>query len=188
MVTPDTYRKTSVVENGEKGLLLSNEEALTRAHGAVESYPQGNVVHKAIQTNLVDVICRGMCRISLKLRFLSFFLVFYLNFWRPSGNGTDKILYGRTAEELAPAASRPRLQRQRSLKMFHGGGSNKRLSWSEYRSGSGGGSLKLSQSKAKKLLEECAHVSDWDEATTIMSTNDEIVPVKNHKGLFLFSQ
>nr|SVE73151.1 EOG090X0BW7 [Ceriodaphnia reticulata] len=157
VVTPDTYRKTSVVENAEKGLLLSNEEALTRAHGAVESYPQGNVVHKAIQTNLVDVICRG--------------------------NGTDKILYGRTAEELAPVASRPRLQRQRSLKMFHGGGSNKRLSWSEYRSGSGGGSLKLSQAKAKKLLEECAHVSDWDEATTILSSNDETnnVPIKNHK-------
>ena len=60
VVTPETYRKTSVVENAEKGLLLSNEEALTRAHGAVESYPQGNVVHKAIQTNLVDVICRGL--------------------------------------------------------------------------------------------------------------------------------
>lgn len=59
VVTPDTYRKTAVVENGEKGLLLTSEEALTRAHGTVESYPQGNVVHKAIQTNLVDVICRG---------------------------------------------------------------------------------------------------------------------------------
>ena len=59
VVTPDTYRKTSVVENVEKGLLLSNEEALTLAHGTVESYPQGNVIHKAIQTNLVDVICRG---------------------------------------------------------------------------------------------------------------------------------
>lgn len=62
MVTPDTYRKTSVVENAEKGqlLLMSDQEALTRAHGAVESFPQGNVVHKAIQTNLVDVICRGI--------------------------------------------------------------------------------------------------------------------------------
>lgn len=61
VVTPDTYRKTSVVENAEKGqlLLMSDQEALTRAHGAVESFPQGNVVHKAIQTNLVDVICRG---------------------------------------------------------------------------------------------------------------------------------
>lgn len=63
-MTPDTYRKTAVVENNEKALLLSNEEALTRAHGTVESYPQGNVVHKAIQTNLVDVICRGMCALS----------------------------------------------------------------------------------------------------------------------------
>ena len=59
-MTPDTYRKTAVVENSEnKGLLLSDEEALTRAHGTVESYPHGNVVHKAVQTNLVDVICRG---------------------------------------------------------------------------------------------------------------------------------
>ena len=67
MVTPDTYRKTSVVENAEKGqlLLMSNEEALTRAHGAVESFPQGNIVHKAIQTNLVDVICRGPSSFSL---------------------------------------------------------------------------------------------------------------------------
>lgn len=67
MVTPDTYRKTSVVENAEKGqlLLMSNEEALTRAHGAVESFPQGNIVHKAIQTNLVDVICRGPSSSSL---------------------------------------------------------------------------------------------------------------------------
>ena len=97
-----------------------------------------------------------------------------------AGNGTDKILYGRTADEIVPAASRPRLQRQRSLKMFHVGGSNKRLSWSEYRSGSGGGSLKLSQAKAKKLLEECAHVSDWDEATILTTADD--VPVKNHKG------
>lgn len=64
--------------------------------------------------------------------------------------------------------------------MFHVGGSNKRLSWSEYRSGSGGGSLKLSQAKAKKLLEECAHVSDWDEATILTTADD--VPVKNHKG------
>ena len=70
-MTPDTYRKTSVVENGEKGLLLSNEEALALAHGTVESYPQGNVIHKAIQTNLVDVICRG--------RFFCFFVsVFFL--------------------------------------------------------------------------------------------------------------
>ena len=61
VVTPDTYRKTNVVENGEaeRGLLLSNEEALALAHGTVESYPAGNVIHKAIQTNLVDVICRG---------------------------------------------------------------------------------------------------------------------------------
>ena len=60
VVTPETYCKTSVVENGEKGLLLlSNEEALARAHGIVESYPHGSVVHKAVQTNLVDVICRG---------------------------------------------------------------------------------------------------------------------------------
>ncbi len=59
VVTPDTYRKTSVVENAEKSLLLSNEEALARAHGTVETYPHGNVVDKAIQTNLVDVICRG---------------------------------------------------------------------------------------------------------------------------------
>nr|SVE76603.1 EOG090X0BW7 [Daphnia longispina] len=159
VVTPDTYRKTSVVENAEKGqlLLMSNEEALTRAHGAVESFPQGNIVHKAIQTNLVDVICRG--------------------------NGTDKILYGRTADELL-VPNRPRLQRQRSLKMFHGVGTSKRLSWSEYKlSGitGGGGSLKLSQAKAKKLMDECAmsHVSDWDETTTVMSSDE--TPIKTHK-------
>nr|SVE83861.1 EOG090X0BW7 [Daphnia pulex] len=162
VVTPDTYRKTSVVENAEKGqlLLMSDQEALTRAHGAVESFPQGNVVHKAIQTNLVDVICRG--------------------------NGTDKILYGRTADELLVPNNRPRLQRQRSLKMFHGVGTNKRLSWSEYRlSGiTGGGSLKLSQAKAKKLMDECAmsHVSDWDEATTVMSSDEtNNTPIKTHK-------
>jgi hypothetical protein len=73
VVTPDTYRKTSVVENAEKGqlLLMSDQEALTRAHGAVESFPQGNVVHKAIQTNLVDVICRGIST------FFLFFLFFF---------------------------------------------------------------------------------------------------------------
>lgn len=161
VVTPDTYRKTSVVENAEKGqlLLMSNEEALTRAHGVVESFPQGNVVHKAIQTNLVDVICRG--------------------------NGADKILYGRTSDELLAPANKPRLQRQRSLKMFHGVGTSKRLSWSEYRlSGiTSGGSLKLSQAKAKKLMDECAmsHVSDWDEATTVLSNDETNAPIKTHK-------
>lgn len=98
-----------------------------------------------------------------------------------AGNGTDKILYGRTADEIVPA-SRPRLQRQRSLRMFHGGGSNKRLSWSEYRSGSGGGSLKLSQAKAKKLMDECVHLSDWDEAT-VLSNDESFSPIKAHKGI-----
>jgi|LakMenEpi03Aug12_release.lakeMendotaPanAssembly.Ray.scaffolds.fasta_scaffold1664279_2 hypothetical protein len=73
--------------------------------------------------------------------------------------------------------------------MFHGVGTNKRLSWSEYRlSGiTGGGSLKLSQAKAKKLMDECAmsHVSDWDEATTVMSSDEtNNTPIKTHKGQF----
>lgn len=74
-MTPDTYRKTNVVENGEaeRGLLLSNEEALALAHGTVESYPAGNVVHKAIQTNLVDVICRGNLNIPLNDNLIQLF-------------------------------------------------------------------------------------------------------------------
>ena len=139
MVTPETYWKTSVVENEDKGcLLLTNEEALARAHGIVESYPHGNVVDKAIQTNLVDVICRG--------------------------NGSDKVLYGRTADEMAP---QPTSQRQRSLRMFHVS-SSRRMSWSELKGNSAtasGGSLKLSQAKAKKLMDDCAgadlHVAHW---------------------------
>nr|SVE93218.1 EOG090X0BW7 [Moina brachiata] len=158
VVTPDTYRKTAVVENGEKGLLLTSEEALARAHGTVESYPQGNVVHKAIQTNLVDVICRG--------------------------NGTEKVLYGRSADELealgastaSSASRRPRLQRQRSLRMFHGAGS-KRLSWSEYRSGSG--SLRLSASRAKKLMDEAASGVEWADDAGVADLTDH--SVKTHK-------
>ena len=38
---------------------MSDEEALALAHGATEVYPAGYVTHRAIQTNLVDVICRG---------------------------------------------------------------------------------------------------------------------------------
>lgn len=70
--------------------------------------------------------------------------------------------------------------------MFHGVGTSKRLSWSEYRlSGiTSGGSLKLSQAKAKKLMDECAmsHVSDWDEATTVLSNDETNAPIKTHKG------
>jgi hypothetical protein len=73
--------------------------------------------------------------------------------------------------------------------MFHGVGTSKRLSWSEYKlSGitGGGGSLKLSQAKAKKLMDECAmsHVSDWDETTTVMSSDE--TPIKTHKGTISF--
>jgi len=101
------------------------------------------------------------------------------------GNGTEKVLYGRTVDEIVPAV-RPRLQRQRSLRMFHGGssigsstgsGSGRRLSWSEYRSG--GGSLKLSQAKAKKLMDECStHFTDWEDAY-----DETELPIKAHKGL-----
>ena len=97
------------------------------------------------------------------------------------GNGTEKVLYGRTVDEIVPTV-RPRLQRQRSLRMFHGGsstgnGSGRRLSWSEYRSG--GGSLKLSQAKAKKLMDECStHFTDWEDAY-----DETELPIKAHKGL-----
>jgi len=154
VVTPETYWKTSVIENEDKGcLLLTNEEALARAHGIVESYPHGNVVDKAIQTNLVDVICRG--------------------------NGSDKVLYGRTLEEMAPQATS---QRHRSLRMFHVS-SSRRMSWSELRGGSSassGGSLRLSQSKAKKLMEECdgpdLDLDDW-------GVHRVHPPSKSNKGL-----
>lgn len=110
---------------------------------------------------------------------------FFVGFFH-TGNGADKILYGRTSDELLAPANKPRLQRQRSLKMFHGVGTSKRLSWSEYRlSGiTSGGSLKLSQAKAKKLMDECAmsHVSDWDEATTVLSNDETNAPIKTHKG------
>lgn len=84
------------------------------------------------------------------------------------------------ADEIQPV-SQPRLQRQRSLKMFHINGSNKRLSWSEYRSGSSGGSLKLSQAKAKKLMDECANVSDW-EGGTLLTHDDMSQSIKIPKG------
>ena len=169
VVTPDTYRKTSVVENAEKSLLLSNEEALARAHGTVETYPHGNVVDKAIQTNLVDVICRGNLLFNLIKKFK--FAMVYV-----AGNVTDKILYGRTPEEILPVI-RPRLQRQRSLRLFNGTLNTKRSSWSEYKGGSGG-SLKLSASKAKKLLDECNQTADWEEYTD----ESHETPAKNHKG------
>ena len=156
VVTPYTYWKTSVVENEDKGcLLLTNEEALARAHGIVESYPHGTVVDKAVQTNLVDVICRG--------------------------NGTDKVLFGRTLEELAPQSTS---QRHRSLRMFHVS-SSRRMSWSELKGGGSstgsGGSLKLSQAKAKKLMEECGadDLDDW-------GVHRVHSPAKTNKGSFLF--
>lgn len=60
--------------------------------------------------------------------------------------------------------------------MFTGTLTGRRLSWSEYRSG--GGSLKLSQAKAKKLMDECGHVTDWEDATVDETEH----PVKAHKG------
>ncbi len=98
------------------------------------------------------------------------------------------MLYGRTAEEIIPVV-RPRLQRQRSLRMFQGSsstnngngttGTGRRLSWSEYRS-SAGGSLKLSSSKAKKLMEASAaanhYVTDWEDA------DETEHPVRRRKG------
>lgn len=58
---------------------------------------------------------------------------------------------------------RPRLQRQRSLRIFNGTLTGKRSSWSELKgAGSSGGSLKLSPAKAKKLLDECTNMTDWE--------------------------
>jgi hypothetical protein len=71
--------------------------------------------------------------------------------------------------------------------MFHGSsggsgsGSGRRLSWSEYRSG--GGSLKLSQAKAKKLMDECStHFTDWEDAY-----DETELPIKAHKGLSYYT-
>ena len=93
------------------------------------------------------------------------------------------MLYGRTAEEIIPVV-RPRLQRQRSLRMFQSSasstGTGRRLSWSEYRS-SAGGSLKLSSTKAKKLMEASAaanhYVTDWEDA------DETEHPVRRRKGI-----
>lgn len=40
-------------------MLLSTEEAISLVHGEMETVPDGERTHQAIQTNLADVICGG---------------------------------------------------------------------------------------------------------------------------------
>ncbi|XP_065574892.1 uncharacterized protein LOC136036516 isoform X2 [Artemia franciscana] len=123
IVTPDTYRRTAYFDDEvSRPILMSDEEALALAHGATEVYPAGYVTHRAIQTNLVDVICRG--------------------------SPTDKIIYPRlTGQSLEVIPTLPsKLERQRSLRTL----AVKKFSTLDQKLG---GSLRLSPSKAKKLME-----------------------------------
>lgn len=63
VVTPESrrLRKSSSSEdsNAPRTMLLSTDEAISLVHGEMETVPDGERTHQAIQTNLADVICGG---------------------------------------------------------------------------------------------------------------------------------
>lgn len=63
VVTPESrrLRKSSSSDDSStpRTMLLSTEEAISLVHGEMETVPDGERTHQAIQTNLADVICGG---------------------------------------------------------------------------------------------------------------------------------
>ena len=77
VVTPETRRLRRDSSSGQRrtsrsdsnsngrsqqaGMLMSNDEAMALVHGEMVTLRDGDVTHQAVQTNLADVICGGLC-------------------------------------------------------------------------------------------------------------------------------